>query len=146
MRCATWRPIGMARAMCPTVSSWPVSPAWRSPSTSAPTSPPALASCPCSPLCESWRCRMRTGDMDRRVTLQRFTTTQDEYGEEIQTWTDLTPVFAEVRQPGGKEYLAAAPTHAERRVVFFVSWFPGLPAARRVTYDDGKEVGLGARV
>src|SRR3546814_6741718 len=69
---------------------------------------------------------MRTGDMDRRVTLQRFTTTQDEYGEEIQTWTDLATVFAEVRQQGGKEYLAAATTLAERRVVFFLRWFPGL--------------------
>src|SRR3546814_21196794 len=76
------------------------------------------SSCPITPLCESRRCRMRTSDMDRRVTLQRFTTTQDEYGEEIQTWTDVATVFAEVRQQGGKEYLAAATTLAERRVVF----------------------------
>src|SRR3546814_1174641 len=78
---------------------------------------------------------MRTGDMDRRVTLQRFTTTQDEYGEEIQTWTDLATVFAEVRQQGGKEYLVAATTLAERRVVFFLRWFPGLTVEDRVSYD-----------
>ena len=78
---------------------------------------------------------MRAGDMDRRVTLQRFTTTQDEYGEEIQTWTDLATVFAEVRQQGGQEYLAAATTLAERRVVFFLRWFPGLTVEDRVSYD-----------
>src|SRR3546814_13879789 len=91
---------------------------------------------------------MRTGDMDRRVTLQRFTTTQDEYGEEIQTWTDLATVFAEVRQQGGKEYLAAATTLAARRVVFFLRWFPGLTVEDRVGYDglphqiqEGREIG-----
>jgi len=77
---------------------------------------------------------MRAGSMDRRVTLQRFTTTQDEYGEEIQTWTDLATVFAEVRQQGGREYLAAATIMADQRVVFFIRWYPGLTVLDRVSY------------
>ena len=77
---------------------------------------------------------MRAGDMDRRVTLQRFTTTQDEYGEEVQTWADLATVWAEVRQQGGREYLAAATTMADRRVVFFIRWYPGLTVEDRVSY------------
>lgn len=77
---------------------------------------------------------MDSGGLDRRVTLQRFTTIQDEYGEEIQVWTDLATVFAEVRQQGGREYLAAASTVAERRVVFFVRWFAGLTVLDRVSF------------
>lgn len=78
---------------------------------------------------------MRAGGLDRRVTLQRFTSTQDEYGEEIQTWADLATVFAEVRQQGGQEFLAAAQIQASKRVVFFIRWYPGLTPLDRVSFD-----------
>lgn len=77
---------------------------------------------------------MRAGGLDRRVTLQRFTTTEDEYGEPIAAWVDLATVFAEVRQQGGREYLAAETIMADRRVVFFIHWFPGLTVLDRVSY------------
>lgn len=78
---------------------------------------------------------MRAGEMDRLVTLQRFTTTEDEYGERIEIWTNLATVFAEARQQGGREYLAAATTLAEVRVVFFLRWFPDITVLDRVNYD-----------
>lgn len=78
---------------------------------------------------------MRLGDMDRRVTLQRFTTTYDEYNEQIRTWMDLATVWAEVRQQGGREYLVAETIMADRRVVFFIRWFSGLTVLDRVRYD-----------
>lgn len=77
---------------------------------------------------------MRTGRLDRRVTLQRKSVELDEYGEEIATWSDLATVFAEARQQGGREYLAAAQLQAETRVVFYVHHFPGLTPLDRVLY------------
>jgi SPP1 family predicted phage head-tail adaptor len=79
---------------------------------------------------------MRAGGLDRRVTLQRFTVTTDDYGEEIQTWSDLATVFAEVRQQSGREFFAAAQEQAARLVVFFIRWFPGLTVLDRVSYAD----------
>ncbi len=77
---------------------------------------------------------MRAGGLDRRVTIQRFTETQDPYGEPILTWSDLATVFAEVRQQGGREYLAAATLIDETRVVFYIRWYPGLTPLDRVIY------------
>jgi SPP1 family predicted phage head-tail adaptor len=77
---------------------------------------------------------MRAGGLDRRVTLQRFTVTTDDYGEEIQTWSDLATVFAEVRQQSGREFIAAAQVQADRLVVFFIRWFSGLTVLDRVSY------------
>jgi SPP1 family predicted phage head-tail adaptor len=77
---------------------------------------------------------MRAGGLDRRVTLQRFTVTTDDYGEEIQTWNDLATVFAEVRQQSGREFIAAAQVQADRLVVFFIRWFAGLTVLDRVSY------------
>ena len=77
---------------------------------------------------------MRAGGLYRRVTLRRKTVTYDEYGGEIVTWNDLATVFAEVRQQSGREFIAAAQVQAERLVVFFIRWFPGLTVLDRVSY------------
>jgi len=93
---------------------------------------------------------MRAGGLDRRVRLQRFTTTTDEYGDPVQGWADLATVFAEVRQQSGREFLTAAQEVASRRVVFFLRWFPGLTVLDRVAYDgrnhdivEVREIGRG---
>src|SRR5690554_1229994 len=78
---------------------------------------------------------MRSGSLDRRVTLERFTVTEDEYGGDVEAWVTLATVFAEVRQQGGKEFLAAAQETASRRVVFFIRYYPGLTVQDRVAYD-----------
>ena len=53
---------------------------------------------------------MKTGRMDRMVTLQKRTTTgQNSYGEEQYTWTDVI-VWAERRELRGSERFAAMQT------------------------------------
>ena len=78
---------------------------------------------------------MRAGGLDRRVTLQRKTIVQDEYGEEEEVWVDLATVFAEVRQQGGKEFLAAEQVQASKRVVFYIRHYPSLTVLDRVAYE-----------
>ncbi|ALR22075.1 hypothetical protein ATN00_18950 [Sphingobium baderi] len=73
--------------------------------------------------------------MDRRITLQRYTETRNAYNEVVMTWADLATVYAEVRQQGGREFLAAAQETASKRVVFFIRWYPGLTTADRIFYD-----------
>src|SRR3546814_1724298 len=45
--------------------------------------------------------------LDQKITLQRFTATQDEYGEEVQTWADLGAERAKKFQGRGDERRAA---------------------------------------
>jgi SPP1 family predicted phage head-tail adaptor len=49
---------------------------------------------------------MRSGRLDRRITIQRATITQNSTGEEIATWGTLATVWAELRQgkPGNEAY------------------------------------------
>lgn len=79
---------------------------------------------------------MRPGTMDRRITLERFTEKQDPiYGTPIETWAPLATVFAEVRQQGGREFLATAVMLSEQRVVFYIRWLPGLTVQDRVSFE-----------
>lgn len=93
---------------------------------------------------------MDAGALDRLVTIQRATYVQNEYGEEIATWGDLATVYAEVRQRNGREFFAAASTQAEKLVVFFIRYIPGLTVLDRVSYSGSlhniqevREIGRG---
>jgi SPP1 family predicted phage head-tail adaptor len=77
---------------------------------------------------------MKAGALDRRVTLQRKTIVQDDYGEEEEVWTDLATVSAQVVQQSGREFLAAEQIQAEMRVLFRIRWFEGLTVLDRVSY------------
>lgn len=79
---------------------------------------------------------MRAGALDRRVTIERFTVTQDEYGEEIEEWAPLTTVSAQVIQQSGREFLAAEAMQAEVRVLFRLRWIDDIRETDRVSYGD----------
>lgn len=80
---------------------------------------------------------MRAGVLDRRVTIERATITQDpDYGTEIETWGPLVTVSAQVVQQGGREFLAAAQMMAEIRVLFRLRWIEGITVLDRVAYAD----------
>lgn len=51
---------------------------------------------------------MTAGRRDQLVTLQRFSATQDESGEEVQTWADLAQEWAAVFYGRGDERRQAA--------------------------------------
>jgi len=43
---------------------------------------------------------MRIGQSDRRITVERYTTTTNAYGERVQTWSTLLTVWAELMKTG----------------------------------------------
>ena len=82
---------------------------------------------------------MRAGQLDRRITIERVTTARDEYGDPIETWTDLITIDAEKREPRGREFFAAG-TVAEVNTVFVCRHMdvPSLTTQDRISYD-GKD-------
>ena len=48
---------------------------------------------------------MKAGELRHRVTLQHATTSQDEYGEAIESWSELDTVWAAVEPMQGREFL-----------------------------------------
>jgi len=77
---------------------------------------------------------MRAGDMDRRITIQRYEVVgNDGFGGQIIEWIDLGTVWAEVKQESGREFFAAAAIQSERKVVFRLRWMD-VTVLDRVSY------------
>lgn len=61
---------------------------------------------------------MTAGRRDQLVTLQRYTATQDDYGEEVPTWADLDEEWAAVFFGRGSERRQAAQEQASQVATF----------------------------
>ena len=78
---------------------------------------------------------MRSGDLDRRITIERVTITFSETGEPIETWNVLATVWAQVQQQGGREFFATVQEVSVRKVVFRIRWIEGLTVLDHVVCD-----------
>ena len=81
---------------------------------------------------------MRAGDLDRSITIERFTTGESPSGEPIETWEPLATVWAKVDQQGGREFFATVQEVSERKVVFRIRWIEGLTVLDRVMLDGAQ--------
>ena len=50
----------------------------------------------------------KIGRLDKRVSIQRRSSTRDSYGQEIDSWTTIAQVWAQVKPLGGKEAMRGA--------------------------------------
>ena len=88
--------------------------------------------------------------MDRVLTLQRKTTTQDTYGEPIETWATIATVWAEKKDLRGSELFAAQQFMAGVETIFKIRYRVGMTPLDRVvcegeTYDVSAVIEIGRR-
>ena len=77
---------------------------------------------------------MRAGNLDREITIQRFTTTVDDYGTPVQTWANVATVRAQLIQASTQEYIRGGAVD-ETVAVFRTWWLNGITNADRVVYN-----------
>ena len=77
---------------------------------------------------------MRSGRLDRRITLQRKTVTENSYGEPVETWKDLGTVWAEYLPVRGAERYASMQTVGEIEIKWRIRYRPGLTPIDRIVY------------
>ena len=66
---------------------------------------------------------MRAGDLDREVTIERYTFSRGPNNEPLETWTpDAEPLAASWRRATANERLAAAQVSASVTDIFEVRW------------------------
>jgi SPP1 family predicted phage head-tail adaptor len=65
---------------------------------------------------------MSAGELDRRITIQRATMTPNEFNEPIETWGDLTTVWAKRRDASETESYRAQEVGAEITARFTIRW------------------------
>lgn len=76
--------------------------------------------------------------LDQKVSLQRYTSVPDEYGEEVQTWTDLGDERAKKFQGRGDERRTAAREQGTKVATFMMhsnSRTRGLLVRDRIVHD-----------
>lgn len=80
---------------------------------------------------------MRAGKMDRRITLQRKSSSGDSFGQPIETWADISggTVWAEVSPVSGNERWLSQQMIAEADTLFRIRYMAGLTPLDRVVYD-----------
>ena len=84
---------------------------------------------------------MKAGDLDQRVTVERYTSTEDELGQPIQSWAPLFTCWAAVEPLVGREYLAAQAAVSEVTARVTMRYRTGITAQDRVIHD-GKTYGI----
>uniref|UniRef100_A0A6M3JUE2 Putative head-tail joining protein n=1 Tax=viral metagenome TaxID=1070528 RepID=A0A6M3JUE2_9ZZZZ len=79
---------------------------------------------------------MNTGKLNKRITIQAFTATQDEYGGQVQTWTDVCGKWARVEPLNGREYFASQLLVNKIDTRFTIRYREGLKTNMRVVYNS----------
>lgn len=87
---------------------------------------------------------MRAGKLDRIITIQRLTSTVDQYGQVLETWADLATVRAQLIQATTEEFMKGWGASTEAATAFRIRHMDGITPADRVTYQgrayDLKEI------
>ncbi|MCJ8173973.1 phage head closure protein [Clostridium botulinum] len=66
--------------------------------------------------------KVNIGDLNKRIVIQEYTTTQNENGFDIEEWIDYKAVRASMNNLWGKEFYAAKATNSENTVEFIVRY------------------------
>jgi len=77
------------------------------------------------------------GTLDRRIAIQRKTITNDEYGQEVETWADLAEVWAALKPLRGNERFAVQQLLGTGVMTFLIRYRSDLQIGveDRIEYD-----------
>lgn len=78
---------------------------------------------------------MKAGSLDRRITIERFTATVDDFGEEVKSWAPLRTVWANVTPISDGERWRAGEVGATVTTRFAIRWGAGVGVEDRIVFD-----------
>jgi len=74
------------------------------------------------------------GKLRHRVTIQSYTATKNNFGEEIRVWNKFAEVSASIEPLSGKELFTAQQLHAEATTQMIIRYIQGLDTSMRVLF------------
>ncbi|HDR8947262.1 TPA: phage head closure protein [Burkholderia vietnamiensis] len=81
---------------------------------------------------------MRSGDFNRRITIQVKQAGQDDLGQPLTSWVDVAAaVPAYLLASTGREYVNSGEEISKAQVSMRIRWRTDVTAAMRVLYDGG---------
>ena len=78
---------------------------------------------------------MKAGQLDQRVTVERFSRTEDELGQPIESWAPLFTCWAAVEPLTGREFIAAQAAQSEVTARIRMRFRPWMTAEDRVIHN-----------
>lgn len=78
---------------------------------------------------------MKSGKLDRRITIQNRVETQNTLGEAVISYTTFAQVWAEVVPLRGREYFTAAQTVPEAQLRIRIRYMTGVTEKHRIVYE-----------
>ena len=91
---------------------------------------------------------MQAGNLRKRITLQKRVGTRDAWGQLVNSWQDIAPIWAEVEMVSGKEGLHGLQVESSMSCKVTVRYRPELADPRQVNawrfVFDGRTLNIGA--
>lgn len=78
---------------------------------------------------------MRPGELRRQVQIQQRNSTQDSFGQRVQTWATVATTWADIQPLSGRELETAQAVRSEVTHTVVIRYRPGVTAAMRVVYQ-----------
>jgi SPP1 family predicted phage head-tail adaptor len=75
------------------------------------------------------------GELDRKIALQSFTTTTNDYNEDVPTWATYATVWAKMEFHTSVEATAEARQYAEMGLYFTIRWRAGLEPNHQLLFE-----------
>jgi SPP1 family predicted phage head-tail adaptor len=78
---------------------------------------------------------MKAGSLDRRITIQQPTETQNSFGEIVVSFSNFAEVWAEVIPLSGRELITAGQVLPEATLRITIRWLAGINEKFRILYE-----------
>jgi SPP1 family predicted phage head-tail adaptor len=78
---------------------------------------------------------MRAGKLDREITIERVAYEDDGTGNQIETWTQIAALRAQLLEASTEEFQRAYGASSETATIFRTRHIDGVTLADRVVYD-----------
>ena len=79
---------------------------------------------------------MQAGKLNKRITIQQYSETIDDYGYSVKKWADLITVWAHVKNVNGKEFIKSNVALSEVSTSIRIRKRQGLDSSMRVIFND----------
>ena len=78
---------------------------------------------------------MRSGSLDRKITIEQKTVSRNTFGEEVETWATFSSVWAKVIPLRGQERFESKLVNAEVDTMFRIRYLSGVLPTMRVVHE-----------
>lgn len=79
---------------------------------------------------------MQAGELRNRITIQKQVSTQDSFGQQVETWTDIATVWSNINPIAGREFFAAETVNSEITHKIRIRFRSDITPDMRVVYQS----------